>query len=125
MNSKWLRTFRKKRRLALENEVQDQKRPRYSSPSNVPEEMPSLVELDPNLIQDPSSEKAHQGGSSNVSRNQNEACLVADQGVSSEIASSSAHPLSLQYHCLMVAKKSVIIITDNEISLISIFRYYY
>ena len=35
------------------------------------------------------------------------------------------HSLSLQYHCLMVAKKSVIIITDNEISLISIFRYYY
>ena len=33
--------------------------------------------------------------------------------------------LSLQYHCLMVAKKSVIILTDNEISLISIFRYYY
>ena len=33
--------------------------------------------------------------------------------------------LSLQYHCLMVAKKSVIIITDNDISLISIFRYYY
>ena len=91
MNSKWLRTFRKKRRLALENEVQDQKRPRYSSPSNVPEEMPSLAELDPNLIQDPSSEKAHQGGSSNVSRNQNEACLVADQGVSSEIASSAHH----------------------------------
>ena len=26
--------------------------------------------------------------------------------------------LSLQYHCLMVAKKSVIIIIDNEISLI-------
>ena len=91
MNSKWLRTFRKKRRLALQNEVQDQKRSRCSSPSNVPEKMPSLVELESNLIQDKSSEKTHQGGSSNVSSNQNEPCFVADQGVSSAIASSTAN----------------------------------
>ena len=88
MNSKWLRTFRKKRRLALQNEVQDQKRSRCSSPSNVPEKMPSL---ESNLIQDKSSEKTHQGGSSNVSSNQNEPCFVADQGVSSVIASSTAN----------------------------------